>query len=67
MIQKQSQRSDSLEMSKTHPECNKSLAKSTPASEAYALRKIKGSPCSEPAKFQGACHNSSYYEKTKIF
>ena len=54
-------------MSTTHPERNKSLAKSTPASEAYALRKIKGSLCSNPAKFQGAWHNSSYYEKTKIF
>ena len=54
-------------MSTTHPERNKSLAKSNPASEAYALRKIKGSPCSNPAKFQGAWDNSSYYEKTKIF
>ena len=62
MIQKQSQRSDSLEMSKTHPECNKSLAReSTPASEAYALRKMKGSPCSEPAKFQGARHTCNSY------
>ena len=60
MIQKQSQRFDSLEMSKTHPECNKSLAKSTPASEAYTLRKIKGSLCTEPAKFQGAWHNTYF-------